>query len=164
VRVHLRSGLVPPPPAALTRRTLLALPLLAACTTGGDEAPSPAPVDPDVALRAAAVAREEALLAEYDGLVAAYPVLGPLLGPLRADHAAHLAALAPDRAATPSATPTPPGAAAAVPRAAAVARVVAAERAASREHALGALTASRELAGVLGQLAACEASHAAVLA
>ena len=168
MRARLRSVLVPPPPADLTRRSVLALPalaalpLLASCTTDGPD-PEPEPVDPDVALRAAAVAREEALLARYDGLVAAVPVLGPLLGPLRADHAAHLAALAPDRP-SPTATPSAPVPVAAVSREAAVAQVVAAERAASREHALGALAASRALAGVLGQLAACEASHAAVLA
>ncbi len=46
--------------------------LLAGCTGGG--APErPAPVDPDVALRAAAVARERALLAAYDAVLAADP-------------------------------------------------------------------------------------------
>jgi 1-deoxy-D-xylulose 5-phosphate reductoisomerase len=45
-----------------------------------------------------------------------------------------------------------------------VAALVAAERAAATQHATGALTASRGLAGLLGQLAACEAAHPVLLA
>jgi hypothetical protein len=39
-----------------------------------------------------------------------------------------------------------------------------AERSAAEEHAAGAVVASRELAGLLASLSACEASHAVALA
>lgn len=160
----------------LTRRALLVagatLPLVA-CTDSPPPRPAPTAVDPDVALRAAALARETALLQAYDEAVAAVPALATLLAPLRADHDAHIVALALPGAAptpTPSATAVPVPAAAALPtepakrKAAALARLVAAERAASKAHATGALAASPGLAALLGQLAASEASHPVGLA
>lgn len=136
----------------LSRRALLglaaALPL-AACTS--DDGPPPAP-DPDDLLRDAAVARERALLAMYDGQTA----LSPALAGVRAEHAEHLAALlGAATTAEPSAAPSAP---------VAVAALVAAEREAAAAHGSAALEASRELAGVLASLAASEASHAVVLA
>ncbi|MDP3711395.1 MAG: hypothetical protein Q8R60_02770 [Mycobacteriales bacterium] len=166
----------------LTRRTLLlsgALPL-AACTDA--PAPQPAPVDPDIALRDAAAARERRLLQEYDAALAAVPSLAAVLAPLRADHVAHLTALSPTGTPSPgppspgqTSTPTPAGSssgplpAAALPtaaparRAAVLARLVAAERAAATAHATDALAASTALTGLLGQLSACERSHPVVL-
>ncbi|MGB8651988.1 MAG: hypothetical protein WCD35_15150, partial [Mycobacteriales bacterium] len=61
--------------------------LLTACTASPPRrAQRP---DPDLALAAAAVAREQALLSAYDEALAAAPALAGELGPLRADHAAH---------------------------------------------------------------------------
>lgn len=152
----------------LTRRTLLlgstVLPL-AACTD--PPAPEPAPVDPDVALRDAAVGREQRLLQEYDAALAAVPALAGVLGPLRADHLVHLTALSPT--GTPAPVPTPATTPAALPaeprarRAAALTRLATAERAAAAAHATAALEASTALCGLLGQLSASESSHPVVL-
>lgn len=154
-----------------TRRQLLgagSLVLLAGCT----DAPPPAlaPVDPDVALRAAAVARERALLEAYDGALLALPGLASRLVPLRAEHAAHLVALTgPPSSPKPSAAPSrSTGGAPAVPPAAtaasALAGLVQAERAAASGHAADVTAASRGLAGLLAALSASEASHPVVLA
>jgi hypothetical protein len=141
----------------LSRRDLLAagaLGALSACTT--PTTPRPAPVDPDAPVLAAAIAREQALLLAYDGAIAAHPRLANLLGPLRADHAEHLARLAPAAAGTPPAS-APRGSG--DPRRA----LAALERATSAAHGAAALTASRVLAPVLASLSACEASHLVVL-
>jgi hypothetical protein len=132
--------------------------LSAACTS--HRADRPAPPDPDVALTADAVAREQALLDAYDAALGADPSLVAELGPYRADHAAHLAALRPSAAASP--TPTAPGP---VPGQAARTRagLAAAERAAAAAHATATTTASPRLAGLLASLAASEASHATLL-
>jgi len=74
--------------------------LLSACTTAPRRRTTPAAPDPDLALTAAAVARERVLLAAYDAVLATTPALAAQLGPLRADHLVHLAAL--------GASPTPP--------------------------------------------------------
>jgi hypothetical protein len=139
----------------LTRRHLLAstgLAGAAACTTSKTP-PPPKAVDPDIALRAAAVAREQSLLAAYDVALAARPALATKLTPLRADHVTHLAALqTPDATATPAtatATAGPP--------------LAQLEKAAAGAHAAAALLASRELAPVLASLAACESSHVGLL-
>lgn len=145
----------------LSRRALLGLAgvlPLAACTA--DEGPPPPP-DPDDLLRSAAVARELALLAQYDAAVLALPDRAAVLMSVRAEHAAHLAALqAPS--ASPSAAPSPPPAPS--PGPVSMAALVVAEREAGAAHAQAVLEASRELAGLLGSLAASEASHAVVLA
>jgi hypothetical protein len=137
----------------LTRRHLLAstgLAGAAACTTSKTP-PPPKAVDPDIALRAAAVAREQSLLAAYDVALAARPALATKLTPLRADHVTHLAALqAPNATATTAtATAGPP--------------LAQLEKAAGAAHAAAALLASRELAPVLASLAACESSHVGLL-
>jgi hypothetical protein len=137
----------------LTRRHLLTttgLAGVAACTTRKAAFP-PKSVDPDVALRAAAVAREQALLAAYDAALAARPALATKLTPLRADHVTHLAALtAPN--ATSTAAPAP-----------ATSPLAHLERTTAAAHAAAALLASRELAPVLASLAACESSHVGLL-
>ena len=140
-----------------TRRQVLAGAAVlgaAACTDRPVRRPSPP--DPDVALRAAAVAREQDLLSRYDALLAAQPRLAAELSSYREDHVQHLRALAgPTPAPTPSAT-TPPVAGT---RAA----LVAAERAAANAHAAATATASPDLARLLASLAACESTHVAVL-
>lgn len=151
--------------ASPTRRTLLGAALvvpLAACSPSGDRPPGPCgteAVDPDVALRTAALDRETALLASYDLALAAFPRFAAQLGPIRAEHAAHLAALQEPAALI---TPTPAGSpVGATPT---IGTLVAAERAAAQAHAVGARTASPALAQVLASLAASEASHEIALA
>lgn len=140
---------------------------LAGCTGAApDPSPSPSPklVDPDVALRAAAVERERGLLAAYDEALAADPSRATLLAPLRAEHAAHLGALEVAAMAPPSTSPdssSRPGAAAVRT---ATARLRSVERRAAAEHAADALPASRALAQLLASLAAAEAAHAVALA
>jgi len=139
--------------APVSRRRLLqaalVVPAAAACTSYDTR---PARIDPDVALRADAVARERLLIARYD---AAVPT--PAVASIRAEHEQHLAALG---ARLPSASPAPSGPAApAVP----VAALVSAERAAAAEHVAAALQASPALAAVLASLAASEASHPVAL-
>lgn len=136
---------------SLTRRAVLAGAgglLLTACTGRRTPAARPTP-DPDVALRAAAVARERALLAAYDAHLAATPALAARLAPLRADHLAHLQAL--------GAGPVPGPAPAPLPVLADL------ERRTAEGHAQDCVTASRRLAPVLASLSACEASHLVVL-
>jgi hypothetical protein len=153
-----------------TRRALLlggAAGLLAACTRT-PTAPRAAAVDPDAALRTAAVERERALLAAYDAVLAASPAALPRLGPLRAEHEAHLTALGVGTRAFPagSATPSPSASAPASspgpsPGAAGLVRL---ERAAAAAHAAATVTATPALAALLAQLAASESSHLVALA
>ncbi len=152
-----------------TRRELLGaggLLLLTACTERA--APAPAPIDPDVALREAAVARERSLLQAYDAVLLVLPALGERLLPVRAEHVAHLTALTgPAPADTPSASASAGSGPAAVPlpqtAAAALASLVQAERATATAHAGDVPAASRPLAALLAALSASEASHAVVL-
>lgn len=182
--------MAPAPACRPTRRAVLlagpafaGLAALASCTSGSTDAtPSPAPVDPDDALRFDAVAREQALLRAYDGAVAAAPSLGSWLLPVRAEHVAHLAALgspvAPETSSpgarspanSPAATGLPSAAAAAPPpnapatAQAQLALLRAAERLAAAGHTAAVGRASRRLAVVLATLAASEASHEVALA
>jgi hypothetical protein len=136
------------------RRTVLlggAAALTAACTSHRTR--SPQPPDPDVALTAAAVAREQALLAAYDTALAHTPTA--LLTRLRDEHAAHLQALGGAPGPTQASTP----ATALVTRA----DLVRLERSTGALHAAAALTATRRLAPLLASLAAAEASHVVVL-
>lgn len=151
-----------------TRRELLGasgLLLLAGCTS--DPAPPPAaPVDPDDALRGAAVERERELLRSYDAVLLALPDLASRLVAVRGEHAEHLLALT-GRAPTPSpAGSSAPGVPAVPPpatAAAALSSLAAAERAAATAHAADVAAASRPLAGLLAALSASEASHPVVL-
>lgn len=132
--------------------------LLSACTPARPHRTVPAPPDPDLALSAAAAARERTLLAAYDSVLASTPALAAQLQPVRAEHLAHLFALgAPAFQVAghpPSASPRPPAA-----PSAARARLAVHERRAAAAHAADALSASRRLAPVLASLAASEASH-----
>ena len=127
--------------------------LLAACRS---DRRAPARVDPDVALRQAAVAREQALLARYAALRPESPAVAAAVAAVVSDHQQHLLALS---AATqePSASPAPSPALATLPE------LASAERAAAAGHAADALTASAPLAQLLASLAASEASHPVAL-
>ncbi len=170
-----------------TRRAVLTsglAALLSACTTVPRRRRSPAVPDPDLALTAAAVARERLLLAAYDAVLATTPALAAQLGPLRADHVVHLAALgaspkpplaAPGTHSSASSGAPVPGAPA--PRAPhphvpaargakgapTAAELQGLERRAAAAHAAAAVTCSRRLAPVLASLAASESSHEVVL-
>ncbi|HEU0100687.1 MAG TPA: hypothetical protein VFR07_00030 [Mycobacteriales bacterium] len=162
-----------------SRRSVLAAGLLlplAACTGPAPPGPPP-PVDPDVALRAAAVAREQSLIALYDAALSARTGAGrATLETVRSEHLQHLAALtaAPPGGTSggstaPATTPpaaTPPAATPPGPRSPAPgqAELRAAEAAAQLAHAEAVLPASRALAALLASLAAAEAAHAVVLA
>lgn len=144
-----------------------AVSLAAACTA--DRPPSPRPVDPDVALVAAAQRREQALLAAYDAALLRAPGLGDLVGSLRDDHAAHLAALrSPAGSPSPAVLPPRPSGQPARPAGASVlagerAALAALERSTAAEHARAVATASPDLAQLLASLAACESSHVVLL-
>ncbi|MCU1592254.1 MAG: hypothetical protein JWP11_3510 [Frankiales bacterium] len=140
-----------------SRRRLLQAALLspvAACTSHAPQ--TPAALDPDVALRQAAIARERQLLELYSSAVESSPALAATLGAIRAEHEEHLAALAPPAT---SASPVAPRVLPAVHPVA----LVAAERSAASAHAAAALLASRPLAALLASLAASEASHPVAL-
>lgn len=109
-----------------------------------------------------ALAREQQLLHGLDAAIRADPTLGVRLAPMRADHTAHLQVLqgllrrygpTPATGSGSNATPAPVG----------VAGVRRAELAASRATAAAALTAPGGDAGLLASIAACEATHVAVL-
>ena len=152
-----------------TRRSVLLVGVASALTACSRGAARPAAaIDPDVALTQSAVARERALLAAYDEAVVALPALATRLVPLRAEHAAHLAALLSPPVSgspSPSGPPTqlPVSAATATSAAATLARLADLERAAATAHTSGAVVASRRLAPLLASLAASEASHVVVL-
>ena len=158
------------------RRTVLAgigASLLAACTSRPRRSrPEPVPVDPDVALRAGAVAREQALIAALDRsltILTGTPA-GTTLAQLRADHAVHLQALVQASATTSPTSTAPPAAAPTSSRPASPATQMtyrraqaAREKAAATAHAAAARSASGPLAALLAQLAASESAHAVVL-
>jgi hypothetical protein len=151
-----------------TRRALLlggAAGLLTACTRP-TAPPRAAAVDPDAALRSAAVERERALLAAYDAVLAASPAALARLAPLRAEHEAHLTALGVGTRAFPAGSPSPAPSASASAAAGApsVVGLVRAERAAASAHAAATETATPALAALLAQLAASESSHLVALA
>jgi hypothetical protein len=149
---------VEPMSASPSRRRLLQAavlsPVVAACTR---EPSTPKTVSPDVALRAAAVARERALIERYRAAAASSSSdVATRTAGLVEQHEQHLTALrAPTAAPTPSNAPAPT-----VPT---LVQLAAEERAAARAHAAAALQASRPLAAVLASLAASAASHAVVL-
>lgn len=131
-----------------TRRTVVAagaLGLVSACR----RSKGPAAPDPDVALRTAALSREQQLLAAYESVMRVRPALGPVLRPLAGEKAEHIEALGP-------ATPT-------TSTVATVAALLALERAAASAHGQAAVRASRALAPLLASLSASSACAAALL-
>ena len=157
------------PPRLMSRRAWLGTAgVVAAAAAGGalvalirpDAVSGHPPAAPD--WLSAALAREQQLLSGLDAATRADPALRVRLAPLRADHAAHLEVLqgllsrygpTPASASGSNAPPAPVG----------VAGVRRAELAASRATAAAALTAPGGDAGLLASIAACEATHAAVL-
>ena len=123
-----------------------ALSLSAACRRRSEAPPA---VDPDQALRAAALDREQQLLAAYRSVISRRPALARQLQPLASDKAAHVAALG---AAAPVASTVMT-----------VAQLRALERTAATEHGRAAVAASRSLAPVLASLSASSSCAAAVL-
>lgn len=157
-------------PARLPRRAFLiagaAAPLGACAAFGGDEpaaTPAPRPPHPDEALASAAADAERELIALYNAAAAAHPDLADELVPFADRHTAHLEAVDPSVA---TATPPVEQEAPAVPDDAdeAVAVLRDAERASSGERLAACLEAEdRDLAGLLAQIAACEAAHERLL-
>lgn len=168
------------PPAPPSRRAILqalaglsAFALLPGCT--GDDGPDTPGAgrgepDPDLALLARAIIEKQDLLAAYETTLARHRQLGARLEPLRADHAAHLAALTdfrpldPGAAPEPSASASPTGAAVPTERAAAVQALAAAELAAAGRR-IGQCREARDpqLARLLAALGGSEAAHTTVL-
>jgi hypothetical protein len=130
-------------------------PVASACTSRPSQ---PEPVDPDVALRQAAVARERTLVDLYAAAEGSSPARAAQLALVRAEHEQHLAALGAPSSGPSASSGTARTLAAPLPR-----TLTAAERAAAQAHAADALLASRPLAAVLASLAASEASHPVVL-
>jgi hypothetical protein len=153
-------GWVEPMSVSPSRRRLLQAalvsPVLAACTSSGDDRSES--VDPDVAIREAAIARERSLVEHYRAAAASSSSdIATRTAGLLEEHEQHLLALnAPTAAPSPSVTRAPLP----VPT---LAQLVAAEHVAAGAHAGAATRASRSLAAVLASLAASEASHAVVL-
>jgi hypothetical protein len=133
---------------------------LAGCTDS-DRTEPPSPVLP-------VLAGSRALVAAYDAVLLRHTDLTDRLGPLRADHRQHVDALTKRLG---SATPSPSGSANTSPSApavpdgadAAVALLADAERKAQRDGASACLSAPREYATLFGSIAACRATHVAVL-
>jgi hypothetical protein len=115
------------------------------------------------------VANEIAVLAAaYAATIAAHPKTRAALGPLAAEHHAHVAALVALLRAAPSDSPSPSGSISpsasppvvAASAAEAVAALAAAERTAAARRRGQAGRAGPELARLLASIAACEAVHA----
>ena len=123
----------------------------------------PDPVPPADVL--AAIAREDALLATYDAALAA--AANPTWSAVRAEHAAHAAALTALLPAGVSPTPTPTAAGSdsgpELPTPGA-ADLVTAEQAAAEAARAACLAGNGTAAVLLACIAASESSHAAVLA
>lgn len=162
-----------PAPRPTRRALLLAAPaaaglaVLTSCTSGspsGPPTPSAAP-DPDLALRAAAVAREQELIRAYDAALLAVPTLRDRLLVLRAEHQAHLGALgaAPASPAVGSPLVGEPTGSPTGTTDAHLAGLRSAERVVGSAHTAGLRTASAALAVVLATLAASEAAHEVAL-
>lgn len=121
----------------------------------------PTPTASDRLLSSAA-ARERALLAAYDDVLARYPDLAPRLGPYRADHAAHLHAVEPGAVVSASVAPSTRRTSKKT-QAKVRARLREKEEAAAAAYARQVESAPAEHAALLAVLAACEASHAELL-
>ncbi|KUM82742.1 hypothetical protein [Streptomyces pseudovenezuelae] len=170
----------PPPrvPSGPRRRSLLASvaggALLVGCSDGtgdGEEgtAGSPSVVE-RVRVRAARDSR--GIVERYDAVLAAYPTLTALLGPLRSEAVRHAAAFggagttSPTATASPSPTATPPASAPPTVPATekdALAQLAAAERALADRRAEALLDVPGELARLLASVAAAGAAHAYLL-
>ncbi|MEU1254382.1 hypothetical protein ABZ445_13975 [Streptomyces chartreusis] len=175
----------PPPsrhPSGPRRRALLAsvagAALLVGCTSRPDESEGGTSGSPSLAEKARARAARDSddLVGRYDAVLAAHPVLAPVVGPLRAEALRHAAAFGPGPSAgspTPSGTPTggtaspsaSPSASVSVPtnERDALADLAAAERALADRRAKALLDVPGELARLLASVAAAGAVHAYLL-
>lgn len=160
-----------------TRRSVLAaaltaapitVPALATAGCGAPAAATPAAGSPsNVTILRAAIAAKNDLVGKYTAVLAAYPALEPLLGPLISDNDAHLAELQrrliePARPARRRGAGRPPPQAPSDPGAA-LATLRSAERAAAAAHVGQLRMAAPSLAQLLASIAACEAAHAVAL-
>jgi hypothetical protein len=166
------------PGAGPSRRSVLAgsgLLLIAACT-GSPTAVVPR-LTPDQRLARRVADQITVLAAAYAATIAAHPTTRTALGPLAAEHAAHVAALvallpAPSGSPSPSGSSSPSGSTSpsaspppvAASPADAVAALAAAERTAAARRRGQAGRAGAELARLLASIAACEAVHIAQVA
>ncbi|MDP9433532.1 MAG: hypothetical protein M3P91_12740, partial [Actinomycetota bacterium] len=110
-----------PPAATVSRRRVLAAgavvsmgTIVSGCTPDDRPPPPPRPPDPDELLLLRVRAAERQLVQLYEATIARHPVLSRALDAVRAEHAAHLAALGTgrlpepdDASAAPSATDAP---------------------------------------------------------
>jgi hypothetical protein len=161
--------------AGPSRRSVLAgtgLLLIAACTGSPSVVVPRLTADQRLARRAAN--EITVLAAAYAATIAAHPTIRAALGPLAAEHEAHVNALvallpAPTGSASPSGSVSPSGStspSASPPPVAsspadAVAALASAERMAARRRRGQAGRAGAELARLLASIAACEAVHTA---
>lgn len=146
-------------------------PLLATEGCGVSAAPGPVARSPsDVSILASAIAAKKKMIALYTAVNAAHPSLAPHLGPLLRDNDAHLqelqrrlihpGAARPGNEASPRSSPP----AAPRRRAAALAALRAAESEAAAVHTQQLRTVAPSFAQLLASIAACEVTHAALLA
>jgi hypothetical protein len=139
-----------------------------------DTEPAAPARSPEERLRARVADEVDDLAARYAAVMARFPQGRPELSMLAAEHEAHVRALrgrgpaSRPRSPSPSPSPSPSAtgpAAPAVPETLAEARASLAvvERAASRRRGRQATGTGPELARLLASIAACEATHAALL-
>jgi hypothetical protein len=135
-----------------------------------DTEPAAPARSPEERLRARVADEVDDLAARYAAVMARFPQGRPELSMLAAEHEAHVRALRgrgpASRPRSPSPSPSAKGPAApAVPETLAEARASLAvvERAASRRRGRQATGTGPELARLLASIAACEATHAALL-
>jgi hypothetical protein len=150
-----------------------ALSTLTGCTTAPPADPSSPRDEPghdrgvDLAVVSRARAASQHLAQRYADAVAALPDLAGALTPLAAEHAAHIRALdttaASATATTQSPAPVSPRPVRPVSAGEAIAALAAAERASATARVADVLTCSPDVARLLASIAACQATHAAVL-
>lgn len=137
--------------------------LAAGCRPLFRQRAEPAPPDPDVTATAAALDRQQDLLAAYAAAERAHSEHAKDLRAFSKRHEAHAAAL---RARLPAGHPKKPGRTASPSASATFAGLsdlAHAERAASKAFAAAALDASPTLAQVLASMSACCAAHVPLL-
>ncbi|MGW2963998.1 hypothetical protein ACWDGI_36820 [Streptomyces sp. NPDC001220] len=166
----------PPPPRTpwgVRRRSLIvsaaSAAVLAGCSADTDSAGRGGSTSVTARARARAARDSQALLRQYDAVLAAHPGLAERLRPLRTQVAAHAAAFTEGSATTASPTATgSPSAAASAPEApadekSALASLAAAERALADRRARELLDVPGELARLLAGVAASGSAHAYLL-
>ncbi len=166
------------PVSAHSRRRVLAAATLAAPLAAVASCAGPNPLggppspSPEVRTLRAAISAEQALVGQYQRVLAAHPDLAASLRPILSQHQDHLSQLksrliVPPHV-TPSPTASPSGSASASPppasASAALASLGRAENAAVAAQLTRLPSATPSLAQLLASIAASEATHAAALA